>query len=115
MDITGIKKVLDAMINLLKGYYGGSSSTVIAVLEQYGANAEKRLSDLAKAALSGQASWAFVAARLKDEASNIKNELLSVEQIVATDAQELINDAVAIFETALKNSLPDGSMTTTVA
>ena len=79
---------------------------VAQAVNGYIGDAKERLSNLAEGALSGQLSYPFVIARLKEEPTNVKNQIFSIGEIIAADVEETVNRAVDIFENALKDVIP---------
>ena len=88
--ISALAKDLPAVKNAISGYL---------------VDAKKRLEDLAKGSLSGQLKGAEVIHALNEEALNLKNQLLSVGEIVGADLQDLINKALNIFTGRLMDAL----------
>ncbi len=101
-----IASILNTIKGLILGYYTSNSPAVITVLNQYAKDAESRLTNIATGALKGELSYAFVTNALKAETVNLKDQLLSVGEIVAADLEQIINSAVAVFENALKAAIP---------
>lgn len=100
-----IQSVLDEIKKLLLNSISNNSPKVKKVVLGYVADAETRLSNLAEGALSGELSYQFVVERLQEETINVRDQLISVGEIIGANLDELAKAVVAIFENALKNAI----------
>jgi hypothetical protein len=78
---------------------------IVTVATGYVANEEKTLKDLATGALSGDLAWDFVVRRLKEIETDLIDSLISIEQIVASDIQTLVDNLITLFENLLKTAV----------
>lgn len=100
-EILDIKKILDdtatqlesALLSKLTGLLPNG----IAIAKDYATGAKERLSLLFDLLATGETTIAFVKHRIKDEASLLLAEFLSVEVIAKEIAQEIINDSESII------------------
>lgn len=96
---------IDAILELIKTTliraYTKESAKVKAIAEDYVNDAKPRLAQLAEGAASGKLSYKFVIDSLKEEETNLKDALISLAEIAGSDLQDLINQTIAIFTTAL--------------
>jgi len=104
-----IDNILGTMKQVLLAIFSEKKPAVVKAVDGYIADAKIRLGNLAEGALSGELSYKFVTERLKEEPVNIKDQLLSVGEIIAADIEQVVNRAVAVFEGALKDSVSNGS------
>ncbi len=100
-----IQSILDVMKSTLLLYVNSNKAEVIAEATQYFDEGKTRLSELADGLLSGQLSYAFGVKRFKEEGTNIVDQLLSIEQLIAGDVQEIANKVVDIFRNAIDNAI----------
>lgn len=78
------------------------SPALIAVATSYIIDEEKTLKDLVSGTLSGELAADFLIRRVNDVKEDLINSLLSIEQILASDIQTLVNKLITIFENILK-------------
>jgi predicted amino acid-binding ACT domain protein len=102
-----IDQVLSTMKRILLTVFNQDKPAVVAAVDGYIADSKERLSNLAVGAISGELSFKFVTERLKEETVNLKDQMLSVGEIIASDLQEVINKAVDIYEGAIKNAIDE--------
>ena len=81
------------------------SPKIIAVAMSYGVGVEKGLKDLAIGALNGELSFDFVVRRLEELKTDFFAALISIEQIIASDVQSLVNKLISFFEGLLKSAI----------
>lgn len=104
MDIN-FDEIKSSLIAFLTGIFNQNKPVVIEAINGYISDSKERITHLAEGAASGELSYAFVTERLKEEAVNIKDYLLSIGEIVASDVQEIVNKAVDIFQHAINDAL----------
>lgn len=81
------------------------SPKLIAVAMTYGVGVEKGLKDLAAGALSSELAFDFVVRRLEELKTDFFAALISIEQIIASDIQALVNRLITFFEGLLKTEI----------
>lgn len=96
-----IQAVLDLMKNSLLVFVNSKKPEVINAATGYFEQGKERLTQLAQDMLSGELSYKFGVERLKEEKENVIDQLLSIEQMVASDIQEIANKVVDIFRNAI--------------
>lgn len=104
MDIN-FDEIKGSLITFLTGIFNQNKPAVIEAINTYIAESKTRIAHLAEGAASGELSYSFVTERLKEEAVNIKDYLLSIGEIIASDVQEIVNKAVDIFQHAINDAL----------
>lgn len=82
-----------------------NSPDIIAAATSYAASGEQRLKDTAINALNGDLSYSFVVLRLKEEEITLKDSLIGLEQMAASDITTLVNNLIGIFEGLLKTAI----------
>lgn len=109
MSSINIQSIVDQIYNSFKQDVITTVTTdlpsIISVAESYVSNEEKTLKDLATGALSGDLAWDFVVRRLKEIEIDLIDSLISIEQIVASDIQTLVNNLITLFENLLKSAV----------
>jgi hypothetical protein len=78
---------------------------IISVSASYLVNEEKTLKDLGTTFLSGEIDVDFLKRRLEDVKTDLINALLSIEQIIASEIESLVNSLINIFEGLLSAAL----------
>lgn len=104
-QLINIQSILDLMKATLMVAFNSNKPVVIDAVNGYLADGEKRLTHLANGMLSGELDYKFVVKRLAEEKVTIIDQLLSIEQIVAADIQDLANRIVGIFRTAVDDAI----------
>lgn len=109
MSTINIQSIVDQIYNSFKQdvitAIANDAPAIISVATGYVANEEKTLKDLATGALSGELAWDFVVRRLNEIKTDLIDSLISIEQIVASDIQTLVNNLIALFENLLKSAV----------
>ena len=105
MHTINIDEIGDAMIAILESIFQNEKAEVLVALTGYINDQKTDLMNLADGAISGELSYAFVIKRLKEKAITIKDYLLSIAQILATDIMAIVNKAIAIFQFALDDAI----------
>lgn len=98
-------EIKTSLINVLRAVFEENKPAVVNAVDQYVNDSKQRLLNLAEGAANGSFSYDFVIKRLKEEAINAKDYLLSIGEIAASDAQEIINKAVDIFQFAINDAM----------
>ena len=104
MDIN-FQEIEKSLTDFLMGIFAKNKPAVAAAINGYIADSKDRIMHLAEGAAKGELSYSFVVERLKEEAVNIKDYLLSVGEILAADIQEIANKAIDIFQHAINDSI----------
>lgn len=78
---------------------------IIAAATAYVTDGEQRLKDLAINTLNGDLAYDFVVRRLKEEETTLKDALIGIEQMIASDIQALVSNLLSIFENLLKTAI----------
>lgn len=76
---------------------------IVEAATAYVAEGEQRLKDLAINTLNGELAYDFVVRRLKEEATTLKDALIGIEQMIASDIEALVQNLLSIFENLLKS------------
>lgn len=108
-DPINVTSVVDQIKTLLLAQFNSDALEVKTAVIGYAADAEVRFKNLAEGILLPEGenlSYSFVVARLKEEPMIIKDQFLSVTQMVGADLQDIANKAVDILEVALKGAIP---------
>lgn len=102
-----IKSVLEAIEKILLGALKDSSVEAKLAVSGYITDATLRFDHYAQGALSGELSKEFVAERIKEEIETLKNQLLSISQIVGAKVNivDLITLSMVIYETFLQDAI----------
>lgn len=104
-----IKSLTDQLLEQYKASIlsevANDAPDIIAAATSYIASGEQRLKDLAINSLNGELSYDFVVLRLKEEEVTLKDTLIGLEQMAASDLQTLIEKLIAIFENLLKTAI----------
>lgn len=100
-----IQPIINQMRDLLVAAYVKDLPAVTTAVSGYLADAEKRLADLAEGSLSGELTGAEVLTALGEEGANLKNQLLSIGEIIGADLQDLVNKALNVFTGQLMDAL----------
>lgn len=100
-----ITKILLTMIAFLRKAYSKDSPAVQYAIAGYAIDAKGRLGDIATGSLTGELSGAEILKALKEEELNLKNQLLSIGEIVGADLQELAGDTMNLFTGTLMDAM----------
>jgi hypothetical protein len=93
------------LIVILESIFQKNKPAVVSAVNQYISDSKDRITHLAEGAASGELAYSFVVERLKEEAVNIKDYLLSIGEIILSDVQQIVNDTVDIFQKALNEAI----------
>lgn len=99
------EQISASLSNILLGIFNQNKPAVIAAVNGYISDSKDRLQHLAEGAAKGELSYREVIDHLKEEAINMKDYLLSIGLIIASDIQQIINKAVDIFQFALNSAI----------
>ena len=104
-----IQSIVDQLYNSFKQEVltaiTSDAPAIITVATGYVANEEKTLKDLAFGVLNGDLKADFVIRRLNEVKTDLIDSLISIEQIVASDIQVLVNNLITLFENLLKTAV----------
>lgn len=100
-----IEQTLQQIKTALSTEIANSTPVVMSVVAEYVADAKTRLTHLIEGALSEELSYKFIIERLQEEPTNVKNQLLSIAHIVATDLDQLAGKIVDILRQALEDAI----------
>lgn len=95
------QSIKDILINI----FDQNKPEVITIVDGYITDSRGRLLHLAEGAAKGELSYKEVLDYLKKEATVMKDYLLSVGLIIASDIQAIINKAVDIFQFAINDAI----------
>lgn len=98
---------INEVLKTMKQIFSRTIPGVGDVIDEYLSDSKERLTNIAEGAISGELSYAFVTKRLKEEATNLKAYLLSLGQIIAADIEEAVYNAISIFESEIKQAIPE--------
>jgi hypothetical protein len=88
--LTAVTKNTPALIDAASGYLS---------------NEEKTLKDLASGVLNGELKADFVIRRLNEVKQDLVASLISLEQIIASDIEVLVNNLILLFEDLIKKAV----------
>lgn len=107
MATINLQFILNAIKNILLSALKESSDEAKLAVSGYISDATERLNNLAQGAISGELSYKFVQERLKEEVVTLKNQLLSLSQILGANVNvlDLASLAMVLFETYIRDAI----------
>lgn len=82
-----------------------SAPDIVSSVIEWGNAAEQRLKDTAINTLNSELPYDFVVRRLKEEEITLKDTLIAIGQMVASDIQSLATKLINIFVELLKSAI----------
>lgn len=104
-----IKSLTDQLFNDYKSSIltevANDAPDIVAAANSYIVQGEQRFKDLALGILNKELTYDFVILRLREETITLKDTLIGLEQMAASDISSLVDKLIAIFESLLKTSI----------